>query len=627
MRSKMVHVLTTQGLLLTLLMNVTCAAFGAADDLPAACRNAKNEFRPLGKSDVEQTKTALIEALDRLDQRLVQDGANGAEWAKFLELATLRGQLQRAEGPDKAVLAKLRGRYNSGHDGLELVWFLDVQKNLQNYLAMTFAVDNPKIRGEFEDKVEKLAGSLERYAAKPTTEDALVISESLRWLESARQLPALVQAVQQRFVHPNLFGAISPAILGAGIAEPVDDTTAIRDCILGTDIQGTAHTVGQTSVELVPNPNLGVFDTLFFGTTTSENVGYHHPVTIYSNATTRLAARKRIWVDEHGLASYPGNSNAVTEVQICDIQSNKGRAMIEKMAWKRAGKQQGEAEAIGSQHAEQRLNERIDRQAAESLDRANEAYVDKFYRPFTERKLFPQSLTFSTTGRAISIVGLQAGGGKLAAPSAPPAVAEEAEMSLRLHESMINNLAFDALAGRTVYEEKVQAAVKETLGKLPEKMKGDEDGKPWAITFAPRQPISVTFVDDGFKITIRGVRFCKGAEIHNDPMNISAVYKIEKSGKGFKAVRQGDIQVFPPDFTPGKQQVSGRQQVIRKLLEKRFAKVFEPEMIGDGFELSGKWKAAGKLVPVQVVARDGWLVLGWKREAAAPKVAADAVAR
>ena len=41
-------------------------------------------------------------------------------------------------------------------------------------------------------------------------------------------------------------------------------------------------------------------------------------------------------------------------------------------------------------------------------------------------------------------------------------------MTLRLHESTINNLAFDALAGRTIYEEKVQAAVRR-LGHLPEK--------------------------------------------------------------------------------------------------------------------------------------------------------------
>ena len=216
-----------------------------------------------------------------------------------------------------------------------------------------------------------------------------------------------------------MLGEISPAVLGAGIAEPVDDTTPIRDCILGTDIYGTAHTVGQTSIELSPHASLGVLDTLFFGTTTSDNIGYHGPVTIYSSATTSLAARKRLWIHAGGLASYPGASNAVTEVQICDIQSNKGRAMIERMAWKRAGKQQSSAECIASRHAEERLNERIDQRAAESLDRANQAYVDKFHRPFTERKLFPQELRFCTTN--VRFHGRIAGRRrKLAAPRRPP---------------------------------------------------------------------------------------------------------------------------------------------------------------------------------------------------------------
>ncbi|MEN6558666.1 MAG: hypothetical protein ABFC54_10845, partial [Thermoguttaceae bacterium] len=177
------------------------------------------------------------------------------------------------------------------------------------------------------------------------------------------------------------------------------------------------------------------------------------------------------------------------------------------------------------------------------------------------------------------------------------------------------NLAFDALAGRTVYEEKVQAAVVDALGKLPDKMKGDDDGKPWAITLAPRQPISLTLADNGFKITIRGVKFYKGGDAHPG-MNISATYKIVRSGEGagvrFKAVRQGDIEVLPPDFKPGKQ-IDARRQVIRKLLQKRFAKVFEPEIVGNGFELPGKWKAAGKMTPIQVDIKDGWLTIAWRR--------------
>jgi hypothetical protein len=173
-----------------------------------------------------------------------------------------------------------------------------------------------------------------------------------------------------------------------------------------------------------------------------------------------------------------------------------------------------------------------------------------------------------------------------------------------------------------VYEEKVQAAVTDALGHLPEKFKGDEDGKPWAITFAAREPVSVTFADNGFKVTIRGVKYYKGAEAY-PAMNVSAAYKIEKSPQGFKAVRQGEIEVIPPDFKPGSgQHVDTQRQIIRTLLKKRFAKVFEPEFLGEGLELSGKWKSVGKLMPIQVECRDGWLVIAWKRPAAAPKVVA-----
>ncbi len=362
-------------------------------------------------------------------------------------------------------------------------------------------------------------------------------------------------------------------------------------------------------------------DTLFFGTTCSTSVGHNGPVTIYSTSTTDLAARKRMWIDPaSGLLGHEAVSRAETSVSINDIQSNKGRRMVERIGWKRAGKQKGEAECIASQHAETRLNAQMDKQAADTVERTNRDYVNKIYNPLNDRKLFPERLQASTTPEAISFIGLQAGGGNLGAPGAAPSVAEGADLTLRLHESAINNFAFDALAGRTVYEEKMQAAAVNALGYLPEKMKGDEDGKPWAITFAPRQPISVSFDDDTIKVTLRGVRYIKGSEVY-PAMNVSAEYKIEHSAQGFKATRQGDIQVFPPDFVPGTQ-IDARRQTIRTLLAKRFGKVFEQEFLGKGIELPKTWKNPGKLVPIQLAAHDGWLVVAWKFQAAEPAAVA-----
>jgi hypothetical protein len=602
----------------------TCAGLEASaeamppvGELPAACRAAKAQFRPLTKNDLDQAKTELLQAIDRLDQRLTSAGQNGEAWRKYLQWGALQAEIQRPQGPNLEILKDVRDRCAADHEGLELVWFLDAQQALRNYVGISNAVGNPQaVKAEYEKHLDTLAARLEAYAAKPLSEDALIIGDVLRWLDDARQAPKLVRTIRHYYVKPNLLAQVSPGVVGAGITGPVDDTMPVHDCILGTDIHGTAHTTGETTTELSPHPDLGVIDTLFFGTTLSNNVGYHGPVTIYSSGTTRLAARKRLWVDASGLSSHPAAASAVTDVDIQDIQSNKGRCMIEKMAWKKAGKQQSQGECIASRHAEQALEQRIDRQAEETLVKANRNYEDKLRRPFVERKLFPQELRFSTTPQALDVAGLEAGNSRLGAPLAPPPVVEGADMSVCLHESMINNLTADALSGRTVREDRVQATVIDLLGRLPEKMKGDDDGVPWSITFVRRQPISVTFADNGFEVTIRGAKYVKGNNVaHN--MNISAAYKIEKTTQGFRAVRQGDIEVAPPGGKKG-----GKQIGVGVLLEKRFQKVFEKELLGDGFFLPGKWKAAGKMQPVQLVCQNGWLVVAWKRGPGEEKVAA-----
>ena len=68
-----------------------------------------------------------------------------------------------------------------------------------------------------------------------------------------------------------------------------------------------------------------------------------------------------------------------------------------------------------------------------------------------------------------------------------------------------------------------------------------------------------------------------------------------------------------------------RKTVIRALLKKRFEKIFEPEILAKGMELSGRWKAVGKLVPVELVAQDGWLTIAWNRQPASKPAAVAAV--
>ena len=127
------------------------------EQLAAACKNAKADFHPLTQDDVAQAKSVLVEALGRLDQRLTLAGPGGEDWRKYLHWDALHETLGAGKQPDVALLQRSYARLIAGYEGLELVWFLDVQHALHNYIAMIGAVDKPAIRAAYEQKLDDLA--------------------------------------------------------------------------------------------------------------------------------------------------------------------------------------------------------------------------------------------------------------------------------------------------------------------------------------------------------------------------------------------------------------------------------------------------------------------------------------
>ena len=554
-------------------------------------------------------------AIGRLEQRLKVDGENGAVWQNYLQLTDLADQLRRPTGPDVQRLNSIYGKFAAGQEGLELVWFVEVRQALRQYVELLGVVGRPDLQTAYGQQLDQLADQLEKYAAQPSTEGAVAIGGLLGWLENAQQAPNLVQAVRAELVYPNLYAQVNSDLLAAGIAGPVDRTEPVSDVILGTVIHGTGWTVGQTSVNLIPDANMGVFDAVLTAVNSSQTVGRNGPVCIYSSGRTGISSAKRFWADATGLYAYPAVSNAVTRNTICDIQSIKGRRIVESIAWRKAGQQGGQAEYIASRHAEQRASRQVDQEAAASMEKSNSDYQRKVRQPLLDRLVFPQSLDLTTTPAAIEVVGLQAAHDQLGAPTAPPPLTEVSDMAVRVHETMVNNMAATVLSGMVLREDTFQSTVTDLLGYVPERLKPDEDKEPWTIAFARQEPITISFADGGFTVTLRGREFYKGDRGYPG-MNVTAAYKFVKADGTVKAVRQGDLQIFPPGFVPGGgRQLSVRQQVIRNLLLRRFGKIFEPEMVPEGIKPTGKWEVVGKLMPVELTGRDGWLTIGWRRTA------------
>ena len=137
--------------------------------------------------------------------------------------------------------------------------------------------------------------------------------------------------------------------------------------------------------------------------------------------------------------AHPAQAAAQVHTTINDIVSIKGRKLVERIAWRRAGKQLGQAEAIAGGHATCRLGARVDAQADPMIQKANEQFEAKGRKPLDERRGFPRALSFDTLVTALEIHGAEALESQLAAPSAPPELTRPADVSVRIHESMINN--------------------------------------------------------------------------------------------------------------------------------------------------------------------------------------------
>ena len=590
-------------------------------------------FRPLTEADVQDDLAQVKTAAAAIDERFAAAADSAEGWKQYLSWTAFQAELQKAK-PDTKVLSDVYQKLAAGYEGLELKCFADLRAVLSNYLAIAGSVGSPDLAAAVKGEIDGLAQDLKTIGPHPTAEQSQKIADHVLWLDMARQTPYLLKDARDRFSVPNFQVHIGKDLLDTAIGGPVDDVAPIDDVILDTTIHGMGHTEGQTSVALNADSGYATFDAMMQGVNHSNSVGRNGPVCIYTTGETCLAACKRFWIDDSGFHVYPAAASAQVNTTINNIVSIKGRGLVEKIAWRRAGQQKCEAEAIASQHAAARLGARIDAQADPSVTQANERFQAKVRKPLEERRAYPRSLRFYTLPWALVIEGSTVAQAQLAAPTAPPQLACQADsgqvssiIAVCVHESTINNFAESVFTGMRLNDDLVQRTAIEFLGKLPDKLKPDQDQEPFSIVFPPEQiprvqPVTVTFADGGFTVTLSGLDFASG-DRHQRKTNIRASYKFVKTPDGYKAVRQGDLQIYGFRDKPDKKRGVAQQGIV-KVLQAKFGKIFEPEIKLQGFKFSeGKLAAAGQYVPQEIISENGWLAIGYARAKPAGATAAN----
>ncbi len=589
----------------------------AAELDPQAISLARDQFVAVPADAFAASRDELLAALARLRSYLASGGTNGAAWSEFLRLGDLVRLLASSDTPDAKRLAEVEAQLASGEVGLQLPPFANLRTALRGYLQQLRSQD-PQIRQQFQSLVDALAVRLDRYLKNPSSahNDLRDIGRVLGWLEEHGQSTQLVQWMRRELSQPNLRLHVGEQLIRVGMSRHVDRVTQVNDCILGTAICGTGHTVGRITVRPAVDARRAAFDAVFSGVTTSRTLGSNRSARIRSLGYTTIHARKRLVFDIDGLHALPANSTASTRSSITGVGSTapglRGR-IVTRIARRKAAQSQGQAEAAGSSHASAEFNRSMDAEAGPQVELANNTYY-KLRRRLARRRQFPELMAFATSGQRLGFVAVQADRRQLAAQDEAPALLGQPALAVRLHESVVNNAAFGLLAGETVTQEKLEALLVDLLGKVPEGFATDADQEPWSITLDRVEPVTLRFVDNGFHLTIRGERYTSG-DGRYDAMNVAAKYQFDQGSTGLVLRRTEELEILPPKFDPSSGQKLGiRQTTLRNLLKRRFSKIFKTEIAVEGFALPQQFRELGSFLATQHQTAGGWLVLAWRND-------------
>ena len=593
--------------------------------------------QPLGEvpAFVAPGDDALAEAADGLRQaigpldRLLARSPSGADWREYLDWPLLTRQAASGKTLDVGDLLRLYRQFNAPENGLEMHQFVGVRRALAVAIEVTVAATNDKAAETYRQRIDKLSKLVTQAVQEKTPASLEGVGPLLARLTESRQASGVVSRIRGALDQPNLHLQVNREVLAAAVDREVDRVAAVNDVVLGTPVRGTGRTSGMVLLNFLPSTDRAVAELNFTATNRANTRSSKGPVTVCTEGLTELSAQKRIYVDDERIwaDATAATASTTTRTTGIGIRSKFAKNMIRNMVVKKVAKIRPRAEAISERRARDKVRNEFEQETAAAIAKAARDYQLKFRHPLKERGWYPELLRMSTTANQLAVVGRKALADQIAAFSEPPAAAANAVMAVRVHESLVNNAGEITLAGRTITQEFVEEQFKERDGTLPESLASDPDQPPWSITFAKRKPVELNAADGRFRLTIRGSRYTSGDRSF-PAMDIWVTYRIEAANGTHRLLRDGEVQIYPPGFEPGgATKLSVSETSLRRILQKRFGRVFKEVVEIEPLDLPGDLAVAGPLPMEQLEARrDGWLAVGWRAKESVPAVASTATA-
>ena len=575
----------------------------AQDELGNTAEEAVTELAPVDEEKLSLAKEDLTKAAMRFESYISRGGESKAEgWKAFLNWEEFVDELEQ-ESPNLDILNRTWAQLCSNTPGLSYREFVEVREALGSYLELAEFFESE------DNALANLPEQLKAFQDDAGEQAAADLGLTLGWLQRTNQAESTVQAIHRHYRKPNLFVETSEALTVYGFAEHVDQTDPISNYSDGNSTSGTGHTVADVMAELEPNGARGQVVVNMEGTINSQTRTYNNQgVSFQTRGVTTVDAEKNVYFGSRGMVDDPANARAVTDNTTYNIQANS--AQVRNIAQQRIAQRERSSELQAARRAEQKVESDLNRRIREQIKDANDRMQRDFFGPLAKRGVeLPYNRSHSTHDWLYQRMIL-AGPNQLAAPNDPPEMKAQGDVIARAHTSWINNLADITLRGSLLTDVSLAEAMEEWRGEVPEELQVTDESEPWDITYASQRPLWLQCSKDQLHITLRGQRFTARDRVMNEPMHISATYKVNRGGGKISLVREGDVVV---EFPEQGDRLSPRMIATRNFWRTKFSALFTEEFKELDLNLRGAWESAGPLkLSALGVHPDGWVGIAWR---------------
>ncbi len=171
----------------------------------------------------------------------------------------------------------------------------------------------------------------------------------------------------------------------------------------------------------------------------------------------------------------------------------------------------------------------IDDRIAKLISPLTTYYLRYIRLPLLTSGNFPDAVQTRTTTDYVEVSLTQANAQQWSLAEPPP-LEHEYDLSVRLHESFVDNFSAGLWSGATIRESKLQADLEQLLGRSPEGLKVADPQREWTVSFDEQQPIMAKFDHSTLTLSLRATRFTVGEKSYPG-MWITVRYRIEPGAR------------------------------------------------------------------------------------------------